>query len=640
MRDRRWKLLASTVLAGVLAAWPAQALAQGKAAPAGGAALGEVVLASALGLVGTVVVLGPVVLYRLDRLPALGRLADRVGRRAGLPGWAAFPLALQGGALMVAVFGMYWDIGIHIDDGRDPGPLANPAHFFILFGLMGVMAAGVFGMALLQEPIRSSVRIPGVNLDAPAGALIVAVCGAFSLLAFPLDDVWHRIFGQDVTLWSPTHLMLITGASLSTFGALALYRESLEESDETVVVPARAGWLLAPLTGAMLVGLNTFMAEFDFAVPQFRLDMHPIGLMLASGIALVSARLVIGPLGALATAGFFVVLRGALFLIIGPGLDHTEPHFPLYLAEAVVVEIAAFALARSGRAPGGRPVTFGLLSGALIGTVGLAAEWGWATVWMKHPWTASMFPEAAVLGFLMALAAGTIGGFVGRALTLRGTRLPPVPYWTLPAAAAVAVAVVLIALPISPGDGRTRATLALKEVPGSGERHAQVTARLSPPDAADGARWLTMTSWQGKAPSVVLHMRRVGPGVFVTTEPVPVDGEWKTILRLHRDDEVLGLPVFLPEDPAIPARELPATPQIDRPFVLDKKNLQREQKSGVPGVLTTVSYLAVLLITLVVFAVLFWGMRRIRSRLGHDEVPPATGPPLAPAGRPGGAAAA
>ena len=36
--------------------------------------------------------------------------------------------------------------------------------------------------------------------------------GAFALIGFPLDDVWHRIFGQDVTLWGPTHLMLIGGA--------------------------------------------------------------------------------------------------------------------------------------------------------------------------------------------------------------------------------------------------------------------------------------------------------------------------------------------------------------------------------------------------------------------------------------------
>ncbi len=238
MRSAWW---ASVALAGLISMALPSVASAAESAPAGGAAIGEVILASLVGAIGTALVLGPVLLYRADRLPGLGRLADRVGRLVGLPGWAAFPLAIQGGALITAVFGMYWDISIHIDDGRDAGPLANPAHWFILIGLMGVMAAGIFGIALNRQPLRSSIRVPGLGDHAPAGAIIVAACGAFSLMAFPLDDVWHRIFGQDVTLYSPTHLMLITGASLSTLGALALYREGLEESPETKVVPARAG---------------------------------------------------------------------------------------------------------------------------------------------------------------------------------------------------------------------------------------------------------------------------------------------------------------------------------------------------------------------------------------------------------------
>ena len=607
----------------------APAAAQG-VRPAGGAAIGEVIFASVIGLVAAIAVLVPVVRYRQGRMPGLGRLADRAGRAAGLPGWAALPLAIQGGALVLAVFGMYWDISIHIDDGRDPGPLANPAHYFILFGLMGVLAAGIFGIALNRRPLRSSLRVHGLGEHAPVGSVIVAACGAFSLVAFPLDDVWHRIFGQDVTLYSPTHLMLITGASLSTFGALALYRESLEEGDAASIVPARAGWLLAPLTGSMLVGLNTFLAEFDFAVPQFRLDVQPVGIALAAGIALVAARLVIGPFGALATVGFFIVMRGAILLIVGPLLGHTEPHFPLYLASAVVVELAALVLARGGRPIGGRPVLFGFVCGALIGTIGIAAEWGWTHVWFVHPWRASMLPEDALLALAMALAAGTIGGFVGRALTLRGDRLAPVPYWTLPLAVVVAIGVTAAVVPISAGDGRTRATLRLTDVPGGGERRVSATIRLQPADAAEGARWLTMTSWQGHAPSVVQRLRKTGPGTYRTTEPVPVDGTWKSILRLHRGSEVLGLPVFLPEDPAIPAKEVPATATIDRAFVLDKRNLQREQKQGVSGALTTIAYVAVGLLAIALFAVLFWGLRRVRSRLGRDGGPPAAqGPPFA-----------
>ena len=46
--------------------------------------------------------------------------------------------------------------------------------------------------------------------------------------AFPLDDVWHRIFGQDVTLWGPTHLMMIGGAGFSTLSAIMLNHEGLK----------------------------------------------------------------------------------------------------------------------------------------------------------------------------------------------------------------------------------------------------------------------------------------------------------------------------------------------------------------------------------------------------------------------------
>src|SRR3954452_13202762 len=116
--------------------------------PAGGAATSDVIYATAGAMVVSVLLFGPVLLYKLGRFPALGRLADFDGRTTGLPGWAALPGTVLMVALLIAVFGMYWDISLHIDQGRDPGPLANPAHYFILAGLFGVLLAGVIGMAL------------------------------------------------------------------------------------------------------------------------------------------------------------------------------------------------------------------------------------------------------------------------------------------------------------------------------------------------------------------------------------------------------------------------------------------------------------------------------------------------------------
>ena len=36
------------------------------------------------------------------------------------------PVALAGIALQVAVLGMYWDVGYHVDHGRDPGVFTLP----------------------------------------------------------------------------------------------------------------------------------------------------------------------------------------------------------------------------------------------------------------------------------------------------------------------------------------------------------------------------------------------------------------------------------------------------------------------------------------------------------------------------------
>ena len=56
----------------------------------------------------------------------------------------------------------------------------------------------------------------------------------------------------------------------------------------------------------------------------------------------------------------------------------------------------------------------------------------------------------------------------------------------------------------------------------------------------------------------------------------------------------------------------------------DKKNLQREQKSGVPGFLTALAYAAVLVIWLGMLAALAWGLARL-ARVG-----PGAGGPTGP----------
>ena len=575
--------------------------------PAGGAEIGEVIIATSGAIVVTLLALVIVFGHRSGRITWVGRLAAFSERVSGIPGWASLPTAVVGGSLLTAVIGMYWDISLHIDNGRDPGPLANPAHYFILVGLFGIFIAGLLSMALPQgRPSPTAVRL-GRDWYAPLGGVLMTACSGLALSGFPLDDVWHRLFGQDVTLWGPTHLMLIGGAGLSTIATAILAAEGLRAHGD---LPARERrphrfetFRRATMGGAILVGLSTFQAEFDFSVPQFRLLYHPVLLMLAASVSLVAARLWMGRGGALLAVLGYLGIRGFLALLVGPGLGQTTLHLPLYIVEALCVE--AVALLVGAR----RPWVLGALAGAAIGTLGLAAEWGWSHVWMTMSWPSSLLPEAVILGLLAAVSGGLVGAAIGRALAPREVPLAPTPRWTVAVGLLGLLAAVAYPLPMPNGE-RVTATVALEDVSGPPQRTVHATVRVDPPDAAENAEWFNVTAWQGGG-SVVDNLEQTGPGTYRTTQPIPVHGNWKSTLRLQRGSAVLGLPIFLPEDRAIPVEETPAEPRFEREFVRDKENLQREQKEGVAGWLTLVAYLAVLVMALGLVAALGIGLARM-----------------------------
>ena len=581
------------------------------AAPAGGAATGDIILASAGAALLTVVVLAIGWAHRTGRATSLRRLGDYAEARSGLPAWAALPGAIAGPALLVAVFGMYWDISLHIDNGRDPGPLANPAHYFILAGLFGIFVAGFLAVILPRgRPGRAAVRIIG-DWYAPVGGVVLLACSSFALVAFPLDDVWHRFFGQDVTLWGPTHLMMIGGAGLSLLGMAALLSEGAAERS-TATWRGLAERLLefryAAVAGALLIGLSTFQGEFDFGVPQFRLLFEPVLLAVAAGIALVAARIYTGRGGALVAAGFFIAIRGGLALLVGPILGQSVPHLPLYLAEALLVEGVGLAIA-----PRERPYAFGAVAGALIGTAGFAAEYAWSHLWMPVPWPSALIGEAAPVVPLTAIAAGLVGAFVGSALTAprRPGQVARIPVAPAVAGLAAIVAVFAYGLQTNHEQG-VSAAVRLNTVHPAPARTVNADVRISPASATTDADWLNAIAWQGGG-LVLDDLRQVGPGEYRTTEPLPVHGSWKAEIRLHRGDSLLGVPVYMPRDTAIPAPKVPARPSFPRPFVPDHQILQREQKSDVPAALPVIGYGTVGLIALALVALLGWALRRLAT---------------------------
>ncbi|MEE6176668.1 hypothetical protein [Mycobacterium sp. 050134] len=587
-----------------------------------GAGLNQVIGLSIAALVVTLLMLWVGHAHRTRGIQWLARLADKLGEKFNRPSWVALPVMVFTTFIICALFGFIWDVSWHIGNGRDPGPLANPAHYFIIIGLFGVFLAGALAIVLpYDNPGPASVRITE-NWHAPVGGVLMAGCGLYALIGFPLDDIWHRIFGQDVTLWGPTHLMMIGGAGLSLFSVLMLEYEGGRALPEPPAERPFVRFLRYLSLGGLLIGLSVYQIEYDFGVEQFRLVLQPMMIAVVASLGLVVARITMGRGAAIIAALFAIALRGAVALMVGPVLGAPTNWFPLYLGPALVVEALAFTPLFK------RPMVFGAVAGLGIGTVGLWLESLWIDSVYHYPWPTNMWGEALAMAVPAAVLAGACGAMMGMVLT--GQRLPDRKIGI----SLVALTVLAIGGAVANGlhivvPKQDTATISLTELPTApGQRMVSADVQLTPPTMVrDHPEWLTILSWQGRMENhrglIIDHLEKVGPGHYRSTQPVPVWGDWKTLLRVQDGYTMTAVPIFEPADDAIPAAEVPALASSTRPFVQEITILQRERDLGAPTWLFTAGSILVLIFTLVVIAGLTWGAGRLnRAVLEPEPVEP------------------
>ncbi len=155
-------------------------------------------------------------------IPQVGSIADELGeyRFRQIAAWALFVLFFQ------AILGLGWDIRWHSTFGRDT--FWAPPHLLMYSGiaLAGFVCIGV----VLVDTWRYYRRVSEVSdattwpifgvFRAPLG-FVVAGCGlAVLLFAAPFDNWWHELYGLDVTLWAPFHVMGLIGAFIGGSGSL------------------------------------------------------------------------------------------------------------------------------------------------------------------------------------------------------------------------------------------------------------------------------------------------------------------------------------------------------------------------------------------------------------------------------------
>ncbi|HLN75598.1 MAG TPA: hypothetical protein VK204_01055 [Nocardioidaceae bacterium] len=549
-----------------------------QAPSAGGAPFDQVLVVATFTAAVYAAILWVMVRERTGHPTLVGRAAGAVARVDGSPRWFALPLAVSVAGALSGAVGLYWDVSFHIAQGRDEGPLANPAHYFIFIGLIAIFAGGALALAL------SDVRLPRRTLRitrtwrVPLGPAVGTAVALFALLGFPLDDVWHRLFGQDVTEWGPTHVLMIGGTLMLPYTMLLTCAEARQ------VAASRSRPLFEWVAILILAaGPVAFLLEFAFGVPQFPLVNDPIVLTVATvatfGLAMHRGlRWVVS----------IWVAQAALQLVLVAlnvwAFDALTPWPPLLLGGAVVAAL----LARWTRPT----MAYGAGTGVAMTMGMLVVEYFWTQATRPMPWPAEMMPWAVLFAGITGAGTGMVVTWMHQQLTaVAGEDVPepdPAPAahsgrWALAAALAVLAVFVVNVPPDAPEAGT--ADVAVGTVH---HGRAYLTVRTDPKVVKD-AYWFEALSWQGGG-NVRGKLEPVGPATWRTSEPMPVSGSWKTLIRLHTPlHDLAAAPVYLPADPAIPAKAYPAT-SGPRKFVEEKAILRREEKQGVPGWLWGAAY--------------------------------------------------
>jgi hypothetical protein len=332
----------------------------------------------------------------------------------------------------------------------------------------------------------------------------------------------------------------------------------------------------------------------------------------AAALALVAARIFLGRGAALLAALIAIGLRGIVAFLVTPVFDAPANWFALYLGPAVVVELIGLTPLLK------RPVLFGAVAGLGVGTVGLWLESLWINAVYSYPWPTSLWPEALAMAVPVAILTGACGAMIGMVLT--GQRLPR---------RAISISLVTLTVLVIGGAAANglrydtpesaTATITLTEAPGGGaERLVTADVQLTPANlVSDDPNWVSVLGWQGGLPNqrgiFIDHLETVGPGHFRSTEPMPVSGTWKTLLRVHDGRMLTAVPIYLAGDPGIGAKEVPADASMTRPFVSEITILQRERSPDIPPALWLIGCLIVLVCTLAMVAGISWGAGRINN---------------------------
>lgn len=122
------------------------------------------------------------------------------------------------------IYGAVWDIWSH--DMGFVETFWTPSHGIIY------ISVALTGLVVLAVVIQQSIKIGSFSPKNIPNAKGYALSGAgslFQLLSGVSDDIYHSIFGFDVTMWSPPHVGVIFGAVITMLGVFEMLADESEK---------------------------------------------------------------------------------------------------------------------------------------------------------------------------------------------------------------------------------------------------------------------------------------------------------------------------------------------------------------------------------------------------------------------------
>jgi hypothetical protein len=288
--------------------------------------------------------------------------------------------------VFLSLMGLAWDINWHDDVG--PDTFFTLPHTFLYGGV------AIAGLACLYVVLRSTFSyqrgqsiFPEAELTyiwpvfrAPLG-FIIAGFGAASFLLFgAYDELWHRVFGFDVTLISPPHQGLLLSVVICMIGAISIFAgaKNTEHKITGKMIGVSAGiavlFSFLPFILVVLQEIIPYPNTFELSIAA----TFTLGMLMASSI---TKRIGTATLAALfmtlirTIAWYFApwatqVYADSLGLFIrdySDGLPGFATALPLYvLAAGVLVDAVLLAFKRTNFSPKAAVIIAGSLASLLI----------------------------------------------------------------------------------------------------------------------------------------------------------------------------------------------------------------------------------------------------------------------------------